>query len=374
MSVAHARTLLPARSARTRVMVADDSVVVRGLIARWLEEGGFEVVATAANGLQAIELLDRADPDIVLLDIDMPELDGLATLPRLLEKRPDLSVVVISTLTQRNARISLKCLSLGAVDYVPKPESNRQATISTSFRGELIAKLEALGRRRRTREHPDRRGEGRQGPIARAATPALAPRPTVVAPRCLLIAASTGGPKAVAAVLASIGPALRRVPVLVVQHMPPVFTAVFADHLSTQLGCVVTEGEHGEPLQPGKILIAPGGRHMGLASSDGRTTIRLDDGPPEHFCRPAVDVLFRDAASTLGASALAVVLTGMGRDGTDGAAALVTAGGAVFVQDEATSTVWGMPGSVAKAGLAHDILPLDAIAPAIRAVLPSGAR
>jgi two-component system chemotaxis response regulator CheB len=362
MSIAPFTALPAAEPPRTRVMIADDSVVVRGLVARWLEEAGFEVVARVANGRAAIEGLARAEPDIVLLDLDMPELDGLATLPRLLESRPDIAVVVVSTLTQRNAEISLRCLSLGALDYLAKPETNRQVSTSTSFRADLIAKLEALGRRPRRGNVP-RSGQGHV---------ALARRSLARPARHLLIGASTGGPQAIGKVLSRMGPRLARVPTLVVQHMPPIFTAVFAEHLSAQLGLPVQEAEHGEPLVPGKIVIAPGGRHMGLARSGGQVLIRLDDGPPVNFCKPAVDVLFRDAAAVLGASALAVVLTGMGSDGVHGARALVEAGAAVLAQDEATSTVWGMPGRIAAAGLAHDVLALDAIAPAVRSLMGWG--
>jgi two-component system chemotaxis response regulator CheB len=350
---------------RARVLVADDSVVVRGLIARWLEEGGFEV-ATVPNGLMAISALDRVEPDIVLLDLDMPELDGMAALPRLLEKRPGLSVVVVSTLTQRNADISLKCLSLGAVDYLPKPGSNREVTTSLGFRQELVAKVRELARpRRRVVPEP-------------AAAPAPLPtrsRGLPVLPRCLLIGASTGGPKAIADVLGGLGAAaLRSVPTLIVQHMPPIFTKVFAEHLQGLTGLPCREAQDGEAPLPGHVYVAPGGRHMGLSRDrDQRIALRLDAGPPVNFCRPAVDVLFRDAAAVFGASALAVVLTGMGSDGLDGVKALAQTGAAVIAQDEATSVVWGMPGHVARSGLAQEILSLGGIAPAIRALL-GGAR
>jgi two-component system chemotaxis response regulator CheB len=373
MNLAHAFAS-PAAVPRARVMVADDSVVVRGLIARWLDESGFEVVATVANGRAAVEALERVEPDVVLLDLDMPELDGISTLPLLLAKRPGLAVVVVSTLTQRNADISLKCLALGALDYLPKPESNRQVTTSVAFREELIAKVAALARPA-GRRLPSNARAGRPAsaaPAAGSATPNLVLRARLVAMpvRYLLIGSSTGGPKAVGEVLAGLGPMLRRVPTLVVQHMPPIFTAVFATHLSAQLGVPAREAVDGEPLQPGRIYVAPGGRHMGLARAGARgAAIRLDDGPAVNFCRPAVDVLFRDAAALLGASALAVVLTGMGSDGTNGAKALANAGAPVIAQDEATSTVWGMPGSIAKAGLATEILPLGGIAPAITALL-----
>jgi two-component system chemotaxis response regulator CheB len=193
-----------------------------------------------------------------------------------------------------------------------------------------------------------------------------------VRPRCLLIGASTGGPRAIGEVLSEARDALQEVPTLVVQHMPPVFTTVFAEHLQAQLGLPVREGIDGEPPLPGRIYIAPGGRHMGLMRDGAQHLIRLDDGPSVNFCRPAVDVLFRDAAAVFGASALAVVLTGMGSDGLNGARALVAAGATVLAQDEATSTVWGMPGAVARNGLAQEILPLDGVAKAVSAIVGSG--
>jgi two-component system chemotaxis response regulator CheB len=340
-------------------MVVDDSVVVRGLIARWIdEEDAFEVVTTAANGKAAVDALDRVEPDIVLLDLEMPEMDGITALPRLLSRRPGLKVIVVSTLTQRNAAISLRCLSLGALDYLGKPAGHRQVTTSPTFRNELLEKLRALAG---ARAEPAR-------PFLRIATAAPRPgiRPVRSKPQCLLIGASTGGPRAVEEVLVGLGSALQRVPVLVVQHMPPMFTGVFADHLRVQVGVRACEPEDGEPLVAGTVYIAPGGRHMGLSLGLGDPVIRLDDGPPVNFCRPAVDVLFRDAAGIYGPAALAVVLTGMGSDGTEGARALTQAGAAVFAQDEATSTIWGMPGSIAKAGLAQDILPLEAIGPTLK--------
>jgi two-component system, chemotaxis family, protein-glutamate methylesterase/glutaminase len=376
MSAAPSFAPAPAGHPRTRILVADDSVVVRGLVSKWLQEAGFDVVGTAANGRAAVDALDRADPDILLLDIEMPELDGLAALPLLLAKRPTLQIVMMSTLTQRNADISLKCLSLGAVDYLPKPDSNRSVTVSVDFRQDLVAKMRGLGAAR------PRRGVG--APAVNHVAPAPKPveplrrppaRPRLgVPPRCLLVGASTGGPKAVGEFLAGVGAAtLKRVPILIVQHMPPVFTGVFAEHLAARVGLPAAEGKHGEAVRPGVIYVAPGGRHMGVERSGEGAALRLGDGPPVNFCKPAVDVLFRDAATVYGGATVSVVLTGMGSDGALGAQALVEAGGPVLVQDEATSTVWGMPGAVAKAGLAHEILPLQALGPAVRTLLGGGA-
>ncbi|MGU3540797.1 protein-glutamate methylesterase/protein-glutamine glutaminase [Methylobacterium sp. A54F] len=376
---ANPRTL-PSAAAQIRVLIADDSAVVRGLVARWIGEAGFNVVGTAANGRIALEMLARHDPDVVLLDIDMPELDGTEALPRILAASPGIQVVMMSTLTTRNADISLKCLALGAVDYLAKPESNRGVTTSDAFRADLVERVRLFGSARARRRPPSPTSPGPAPaapsfapPAARPAAPVtLRPKArTAMAPRVLLIGSSTGGPRAVGEVLEKIGQAtLKRLPTLIVQHMPPVFTAVFAEHLSGRTGLAAAEGKADEPLLPGRIYVAPGGRHMGLAASGGRDpVIRLDDGPAVNFCRPAVDVLWKDAATVFGAATLSVILTGMGSDGTHGARALVEAGGAVLAQDEATSTVWGMPGSVAKAGLAQAVLPLAEIGPALRTMI-----
>ena len=369
-------------AAPIRVLIADDSAVVRGLVARWIAEAGFELAGTASNGRIALEMMAKHDPDVVLLDIEMPELDGTTALPRMLAMSPNLQVVMMSTLTTRNADISLKCLALGAVDYIAKPESNRGVTTSETFRVELIERVRVFGAARARARRPS---AGTAQAPAHAA-PALAPaapmprpatpftlRPKVrnrTQPRALLIGSSTGGPRAVGEMLEGIGAAaLRRVPVLIVQHMPPIFTAVFAEHLSTRTGLRAAEGKADERLEAGRIYVAPGGRHMGLVAGPNGPMIQLTDGPPVNFCRPAVDVLFKDAAVVFGAATATVILTGMGSDGTNGARALTDAGGPVLAQDEATSTVWGMPGSVARAGLAEAVLPLPELATALRALI-----
>jgi two-component system, chemotaxis family, protein-glutamate methylesterase/glutaminase len=392
------------------VMIVDDAVVVRGLMSRWLtEHPDFDVVATARNGRAAIDELDRVSPDIIILDLDMPEMDGLTALPLILKKSPMAAVLISSTLTRRNAEISLRCLTLGATDYLPKPESNREVTTSLPFRQELIQKLEAVasskGHIPRPRGTLDevralRRAveismlDGKER-ITPAQTPKLAPLPApnrssdpvqlhniaqtrnatrLVSTRCLLIGASTGGPRAVAEVLSGLGHIIAQVPVIVVQHMPPIFTSVFADHLRTHTGRPAREPLDGERLLPGTIYVAPGGRHFGLGVSDGNTVVRLDDGPPVNFCRPSVDVAFLDAADIYGASALAVVLTGMGHDGLAGARALSDRGAYVIAQDEATSVVWGMPGCIARAGLAQAVLPLSEIGSSISRLVERGGR
>jgi two-component system chemotaxis response regulator CheB len=354
-----------------RVMVVDDSVVVRGLVSRWLDaEPGIEVVASLRNGREAVDQFERHRPDLVLLDIEMPVLDGLTALPLLLAKDRDLIVVMASTLTRHHAEASLKALSLGAADYIPKPESNRGDTASADFRRDLVDKVRNLGTRRgrrflprRERAHPARGEVPARVDAAASASPSIRLRPfAAAAPRVLLIGASTGGPQALNAVVAQLPGVIACAAVLITQHMPPTFTTILAEHLARASGRPAHEAVDREPIVPGRIYLAPGGKHMLVDRADHAPIIALDRGPPVNFCRPAVDALFSSAARIWGRSVLAVILTGMGADGARGAADIVAAGGSVVAQDEATSVIWGMPGAAAHAGLCSAVLPLDRIA------------
>ena len=357
-----------------RVMIVDDAVVVRGLVSRWIdEEPDLKTVASLRNGREAVDQLLRYNPDVVVLDIDMPELGGLEALPLMLEKKRDLVVIMASTLTRRNAEVSLKALALGAADYIPKPATNREVTTSATFRRELIEKVRQLGlRRKRDAASPRARMPG-AAPAARARIGLVDPRVIAVGhsseftlrpfaltpPRVLLIGASTGGPQALTALVTQLTPVIERAPVLITQHMPPTFTTILAEHLTRAANCTAREAEHGEAVVPGRIYLAPGGRHMTVVKHDRRPTIALDEGPLINFCRPAVDPMFASAAQVWGMGVLALVLTGMGTDGTNGARDVVGAGGSVIAQDEATSVVWGMPGSAANAGVCSAVLPLE---------------
>jgi two-component system chemotaxis response regulator CheB len=377
-------------------MVVDDAVVVRGMIARWVEtEPDMQIVASLRGGREAIEQVERRNPDVVILDVTMPDIDGISALPLLLEKKRDLVVLMASTLTRRNAEISLRALSLGAADYIPKPESNREFTTSSSFRRELIDKIRALGSRRKRGLSGARivAPSAFSAPVRREAratemqleAPGIAPGaglteppkillrpypPTV--PRVLLIGSSTGGPQALNVLLAAIGSVIDGAPVLITQHMPPTFTAILAEHLTRSSGRPASEALAGEVIRPGRIYIAPGGRHMRVARHDGEPVIALDDGPLINFCRPAVDPLFSSAATVWGPAILALVLTGMGSDGMRGAGQIVAAGGGVIAQDEASSVVWGMPGSAAHAGHVSAVLPLDQIGPKVLRLFSGG--
>ena len=355
-------------------MVVDDSVVIRGLISRWVNaEADMEVVASLRTGLDAVNQLDRIKPDVAVLDIEMPELDGISALPQLLAKKRDLIVIMASTLTRRNAEISFKALSLGASDYIPKPESTREASAAEIFHHDLIQKIRAFGAKVR-RAQPAIASPslapalpaGKPAPRPAVAQPALMKRAFgTLIPRVLVIGSSTGGPQALMSLVTELGPVIDRCPVLITQHMPPTFTTILAEHLARSSRRPAHEGIDGEPVKAGTIYLAPGGRHMRVVRRGAETVIALDDGPAVNFCKPAVDPLFTSAIEVWQGGMLAVILTGMGSDGMRGGKEIVAAGGSVIAQDEATSVVWGMPGAAANAGICAAILPLNQIAPKV---------
>jgi two-component system chemotaxis response regulator CheB len=378
MSVALASSATPnsTRQEPLRVMVVDDSVVIRGLIARWIgSEADMVVAASLRTGLDAVNQIERVNPDVAVLDIEMPELDGISALPLLLAKKRNLIIIMASTLTRRNAEISFKALSLGASDYIPKPESTREPAAAETFRHDLIQKIRHLGAKVRravpTSPSPplasalDRPREPLpRSPLAPVAQPQLLRRAfSMQAPRALLIGSSTGGPQALMAVVTELGPVIDRFPVLITQHMPPTFTTILAEHLARSSHRPAHEAVDGEIVKAGQIYLAQGGRHMRVARHGADVVIALDDGPPVNFCKPAVDPLFTSAIDVWQGGILAVVLTGMGSDGTRGGKEIVAAGGSVIAQDEASSVVWGMPGAAANAGICAAVLPLNQIAP-----------
>lgn len=349
-----------------RVMICDDSVVIRGAIARMLEtDPGIRVVARAANGAAALAELQRQPIDVIVLDIEMPVMDGLTALPLLLKADPSVRIIMASTLTTRGADVALQALRLGAADYVPKPST--AALQDDSFRRELLAKIRGLARIRRATQH---------GPGATA----MAPNPTFparaasrVRPSLLAIGSSTGGPQALFTLVQGLGPALP-VPVVLTQHMPRTFTRILAEHLTKLGGMPCHEAEHGEPLQAGQIYLAPGDRHLCIDANAAGLCARLTADAPENFCRPSVDPMLRSASVACGGRVLMVMLTGMGQDGLAATRDLIQAGGTALSQDEATSVVWGMPGAIAQAGLCHAILPLPRLAEKIRDILEARTR
>lgn len=359
-----------------RVMVVDDSAVVRGLITRMLEEEpDIKVVSSVGNGQLAVNSLTRTEVDTIVLDIEMPVMDGLTALPKLLEVDKNAKIIMASTLTLRNAEISIKALQAGAADYVPKPSSSRELSGGVDFRHDLIEKVRNLGRLRKQLRGP---GSANRQPQAAAAPRPAMPKPAApkvvlrdassARPDVLAIGSSTGGPQALLTLLKGIGPN-PRVPICITQHMPATFTAVLADHISRATGLTCAEGKNGETLEPGRVYLAPGNFHM-LVERDGpRNVIRLNDGPPENYCRPAVDPMLRSLAKIFGSRLLTAILTGMGADGMKGGQQVTAAGGTVIAQDEATSVVWGMPGAVATNGLCSAVLPLPQMAPFINRMI-----
>ncbi len=343
--------------ARIRVLVVDDSVVIRRVVSEELNrDPDLEVVGTASNGRIALARLPDLSPQVVVLDLEMPELDGLDTLAALRKTYPRLPVIMFSSQTERGAAATLDALARGASDYCTKPSSDGGLEDSLRIlRESLIPKIKALCAPEPAFEipSPDKTAPAprRPGRLARV--------------ECLAIGASTGGPNALAELFAGL-PADLPVPVLIVQHMPPMFTRLLAARLSAEHALKVEEAVSGTPVRPGQAWIAPGDYHLIVSGSLLPHRLLLNQGPPENSCRPAVDVLFRSVARVYGAGCLGVILTGMGQDGLRGCEAIREAGGQVLAQDEATSVVWGMPGYVTRAGLANRVLPLSLLASEIR--------
>jgi two-component system chemotaxis response regulator CheB len=345
---------------RIKVMVVDDSVVIRRLVTHALEEDPLiEVVGAASNGAIAMDRIDQLNPDVITLDIEMPEVDGLEVLRRLRRATSQVRVIMFSTMTERGAAITLEALTLGADDYVTKASNEGSLDRSMArLRAELLPKVKQF-----FKLNSNGNGAGIQAQMARPVSRFHGS--AALQPRVLLIGVSTGGPNALSAMLPQL-PADFPLPVLIVQHMPPMFTRLLAERLQSACQLRVREAADAETVTPGTVLIAPGDYHLRVVSNDGVVRVCLDQSPHQNSCRPAVDVLFASAAEVYGNSAIAVVLTGMGQDGLRGAQMLKARAATVLVQDEATSVVWGMPGAVAGEGLADSILPLGEIVPEIQ--------
>jgi len=341
-------------------LVVDDSAVVRKLVTDCLSaDPEIEVVGTAPNGKVAQARVDEHGPDLITMDIEMPVMDGIEAVRTLRRSGHREPIIMFSTLTERGASATLDALAAGATDYVTKPSNTGSLAASMAEVGrELIPRIKALVGRRRAFAPVPAQG---QGPKSAAGKVALRAEPPARPVRALLIGSSTGGPEALSKVFKGFVAPLP-VPVLMVQHMPPVFTAQLAQRLDG-LGAVrVHEAKGGETLLPGHAYLAPGNYHLVLRRGVSGFVTELNQDPPVSYTRPSVDVLFRSAVKAFGGQMLGVVLTGMGADGRTGCQDLVTAGGTVYVQDEATSVVWGMPGAVAQAGLAHRVLPIAEVA------------
>ncbi|OLF81619.1 chemotaxis response regulator protein-glutamate methylesterase [Maricaulis sp. W15] len=374
-----------------RVLVVDDSAVARGLMTRWVEEDpDLTLVGSAVDGEQGLRKATELKPDLIVLDVEMPKMDGLAALPLLLKAVPGCRVVMASTLTRRGGEVTIRALSMGAADYASKPQAGRLAG-AEEFRRDLLSKLKALAPRpippvptqrdvlpsttpptpatptaRTTTAPPSAAAPAKkmhapvaQPPMNRGGTPRHTGRPEIIA-----IGSSTGGPQALRDVIGAF-PADVRSPIVIAQHMPALFTKILAEHLTKAGKLVCKEAEDNERLKPGCVYIAPGDFHMTIRKDAAGYYAVLDQTPPINFCRPAVDPLFQSVAEVTRGAALGIVLTGMGHDGREGARMLRNAGGTILAQDEATSVVWGMPGAVAEAGLADEILSLADMGPGI---------
>ncbi|WP_236020194.1 chemotaxis-specific protein-glutamate methyltransferase CheB [Sabulicella rubraurantiaca] len=343
-----------------RVMLCDDSAAVRGALSRVLEsDPAIRVVARVANGQEALRALEATPTaeraQIVLLDLEMPVMDGMTALPKILRREPRPIVIVASALTQTGAAATMAALRAGASDYVPKPMAARGGMADPAFREELLAKVKGWA-------------QVGHGAIRPAPTMRPLPRAAGAATRVLCIGSSTGGPQALAALLRRLPRALP-IPLVLVQHMPPRFTAMLAQHLDTLGGPHVAEARGGEVLRPGMALLAPGDRHLLIRAHGTDLVTELSDAPPENFCRPAVDPTLRSLAACCGGRVHAVILTGMGQDGLAGCRAVAASGGTVWAQDEASSVVWGMPGAVCRAGLAAELGTPEALGEALAARL-----
>lgn len=361
---------------RIRVLVVDDVATVRRLVVDALSiDAEIQVVGMAANGREALERIPVVRPDLIILDYEMPEMDGMETLIEVKKSYPSIRVVIFSSHTRHGAKLTLDALWHGADDYVPKSPADNQTAAIQLIRTQLVPKIKGLCRRPEVAEP----AAPAPSPSARAPmqeeVPRAARRPGITPTRAEIVAigASTGGPRALARLLQGL-PGDFPVPIVIVQHMPPIFTRLLAERLGTQTTLRCAEAIEGAALGPGAVWVAPGDHHMTLERERGEIRIRLTNDPPVHSCRPAVDPLFYSVADAYGAGALGVILTGMGHDGYKGCERIRDAGGAVLAQDEASSVVWGMPGIVARAKIADRVVPLDEMAAEIAHRASAGVR
>ncbi len=352
------------------VIVVDDSIIVRGVVSRLLRaEPQIEVLSTAIDGVMALDHVKNLKPDVVVLDIEMPNMDGLTALPQIFKLSPHTKVIMASTLTARNADISMKALSLGASDYLQKPSASGKAEMDR-FLYELVNKILALAGREAT--------PAASAPSSVAPPPASTPSGTVtptpeyrlrypaLVPQALAVASSTGGPQALSTLFMDLGASLQNIPIFITQHMPPAFTKILATNIAAASGRECHEAVDAEVVRGGRTYVAPGDFHLLLEKHNGAVQVKLHKGEMINFCRPAADPMVRSLVEIYGGHLLLVVLTGMGQDGLQGAILLSQAGGAVVAQDKETSVVWGMPKAVTEAGIASAVLPLREIAPYLK--------
>lgn len=360
---------------KVRVLIVDDSALVRKVLTAMLEsDPGIEVVGTAADPLIARDKIKQLDPDVLTLDVEMPRMDGLTFLDNLMRLRP-MPVVMVSTLTEKGADVTLRALELGAVDFFTKPSADLANTFM-EHAPEICAKVRlAAGARPR-----ERATVTKLDVAPRLSADAVLPRAQTAGSRggtrIIAIGASTGGTEAIRVVLEAMPPTAP--PIVITQHIPAAFSGPFAARMDSCSAMRVCEARDGQPIQPGHAYIAPGSQHLLVMWDGARHVCRLHDGPPVNRHKPAVDVLFRSMAASVGAATIGCLLTGMGDDGARGLGELKEIGAHTLVQDEASSVVWGMPGAAWKAGAAGEMLPLDAIAARLLALastpVPAAAR
>lgn len=355
-----------------QLMLADDSAVIRGALSKILKDDqAIQIVAAVRNGHMAIQSAKEHQPDVIILDIEMPVMDGITALPEILKTSPHSKVIMFSSLTAEGADVTLKAFSLGAVECLVKPSSSQDVGQGSAFQRDLLRLIKNLG------GYQDPSPVTTPGrPAAIAAVPSTSPAPAQTLsvrsgarvyqgkPRILAIGSSTGGPNALFEILKHCQGV--QIPIVLTQHMPATFTKILARHITDHTGMPAVEGETGMRLENGHIYVAPGGFHMRVQQDDAGLFIKLDDGPPENFCKPSVEPMFRSVIDIYGAKVLGLILTGMGQDGIEAGKALADTGAQLIAQDEATSVVWGMPGAVAKAGYCTHILPLGDIGPAVK--------
>jgi len=368
-----------------KVMVVDDSAVIRGFVTKILDNcDDIKILSSAANGLIAVNNLVKQKYDLIILDVEMPVMDGLTAIPKLLKIQPDVKIFMFSTLTTQNAETTMRAIELGAVECLGKPTSTHDMFVKDSFKETLLRMIyEIVGSKTPHSNHPKNMAppskinstssstataESTQSRLHPHSAKTISLRPSIEGfqgkPELLAIGSSTGGPNALFKVLDKLKGI--DIPVVITQHMPPTFTKILAEHIKQQTGLASVEAEDGMPLVAGRIHLAKGGHHMLIDNKGAMTILRIDDGPMENFCRPAVDPMLRSAIKVFGNKIMTVILTGMGTDGMLGCRDIVKAGGRVIAQDEKTSVVWGMPGAVALDGTCSAVLPLDEIGPWLR--------
>ncbi len=361
------------------VMLVDDSIVIRKVLSRMIDtDDDIEIISSVSNGEMAVSMAKIKKPNIVLLDVEMPIMDGLTALPKILEASPETKVIMCSSLTAKGADITIKAMTLGAVESVVKPTSAKETGEGSEFQTNLINLIKALGDNKSTQatnpaaQPKQAKIQGQAKPIktvARNGDYKLKNNSSIIktVPKILAIGSSTGGPNALFKILKDVGKI--NVPIVITQHMPATFTAILAKHITQNTGIEAHEAQEGMVVEAGKIYVAQGGKHMLFKMDGAQLKIMINDGEQENFCKPAVDPMLRSLIEIYGNKILCVILTGMGHDGLKGASALSDKGGSVIAQDKETSVVWGMPGAVAMAGICDKVLPIDDIAKSIKAII-----